>query len=257
MALRSCLARHVRTALLGALLAMVLLGSHAATAYAGGSDVPQRTQSAVAVRAFHARPLPRLLLRSPGQRAGTLAIASPPGHFPFQVARSADGLVVLHYYGEPAAFAQQLIALAQGDLTHPIHDTLGFSLKRPVNVYVYASRSDFLAGAPVTNAAETAALADPAVSAIYLVSDSAQDDGATDALPHELTHIVFHQNVDVGHLESAFLSMFPHWLDEGLATYDEPASSMQVSDYTAALGQGIQDNTLVDLLRDFNVDYPP
>jgi hypothetical protein len=257
MTLRSCSAGHVRTALVGATLAMALLGSRAAMAYAGASVMPHRTHSAVAVRASQARPLPRLLLRNLAQGTSTPAVASPPGHFPFQVARSADGLVVLHYYREPATFAQQLIALAQGDLAHPIHDTLGFSLKRPVNVYIYAARSDFLAGAPVVNAAETGALADPAASAIYLVSGSAQDDGATDSLPHELTHIVFHQNEDVGHLESAFFSMFPNWLDEGLATYDEPASSAQVSEYAGALGQGIQNNTLVDLLRDFNVDYPP
>jgi hypothetical protein len=90
---------------------------------------------------------PRLLLRDPAEGAGARIAASPPGSFPFQVARSSNGLVVLHYNDEPASFAQQLISLTQRDLAHPIHDTLGFSLKRPVNVYVYASRSDFLAGA--------------------------------------------------------------------------------------------------------------
>lgn len=244
-----------RSALFGVVLAIVLLSARATLAFAGPASDQHgaRTRATAPVHAAYA--LPRLLL-SPAGAVSVSAASSPPGNFPFQSARSADGLIVLHYYREPTTFAQQFIALAQSDLVHPIHDTLGFSLKRTVNIYVYASRADFLAGAPVTDAAETGALADPSTSSIYLVSGSAQDDGATDALPHELTHIVFYQNEESGHLEGLFFSLFPVWLDEGLAAYDEPASSAQVQDYNATLHQATDTNALVDLLRDFNTSYP-
>lgn len=134
--------------------------------------------------------------------------------------------------------------------------TLGFTLKQPVNIYVYGSRADFLAGAPVTNPSETAAIAFPHTNMVYLQSSDPGDDGATDALPHELTHIVFHQNEDVGHLPSDEFEFEPRWLDEGLAAYDEPANSRSVEEYESALNAAVTSRHLVDILHDFNLDYP-
>src|SRR5262249_15793558 len=147
-------------------------------------------------------------------------LAAPPGPFPFQTARSKDGRIVVHFYRRPASFGSDALQAAQTALAHPIGDTLGFTLKRRVDIYVYSSRKDFLAGAPVDNPEETGALTVPLTSTIYMETGEDNRDGLRRDLPHELTHIVFHQNEDTARIE-AFFTFFPLWLDEGLATYDE------------------------------------
>ncbi len=201
-----------------------------------------------------ARPLPRM--EHGASSSALLSPQTPPGNFPFQTATSSDGLIVVHYYGQPELFAQTLISHAQADLAHPIHDTLGYSLKRPVQIYVYGSRGDFLTGAPVTNPAETGALAMPDTNSIYIQSSDPKDEGTVDDLPHELTHIVFHQNEDVDAFQQTFFEFFPHWLDEGLATYDEPPGDHNAADYDRAVTDAVQGRQMLDLLQQFNLNYP-
>ncbi len=209
-----------------------------------------------------ALPLPRLLdpARPPsaGQSLATAPYSStPPGNFPFKTVQSPDGMLVMHYYNRPESAARGYIESARQALQHPIHDTLGFSLIRRVDIYIYASRDDFLAGAPVTDAAETDALADSLHNTIYLTSARPGDEGAINALPHELTHIVFHQNQDSGHLEALYFTFYPIWLDEGLAAYDEPLNSPYTRAYDDALAKAVADHHPVDILQQFANDYPP
>lgn len=205
--------------------------------------------------------LPRLLDQTLPPSAGQLATDaspynSPPGKFPFKTVKSAGGLLVIHYYNMPESLAEGYIAQAQHALQHPIRDTLGFTLTRRVDIYIYASRQDFLAGAPVTNPAETGALTDPSHNTIYLTSVGQGDEGAVNALPHELTHAVFHQNEDSGHLEGPYFSVYPLWLDEGLAAYDEPPGSPYTKSYDDALAKAVTARDLVDILQQFVGDYP-
>lgn len=216
-----------------------------------------------ATPAYYSRalPRPRLLDQTRPPSAGqSLAAApkvnTPPGNFPFKTMQSPDGLLVIHYYNQPENIARGYIGLARQALQHPIHDTLSFTLIHRVDIYIYGSRQDFLVGAPVTNAAETGALADNIHNAIYLASARLDDDGATNALPHELTHIVFHQNQDGGHLEGSYFSFYPLWLDEGLAAYDEPLTSPDTRAYDDLLAKAVADHHPVDLLQQFVNDYP-
>jgi hypothetical protein len=80
----------------------------------------------------------------------------------------ADGRIIVHWSAQAAGLGHQVIQDARSALQQTIHDTLGFSLLRPVHLYIYANRADFLAGAPGTNAAETGALAVPAISIVYM-----------------------------------------------------------------------------------------
>ena len=238
-----------------AALAILVLGALLGGQFAVGSASAAGRQPRASVHPPRTRLLGRLTLAEPGTAAQVNTPASP-GAFPFQTARSADGRIVVHYYHQPASFAQKLITLAQHDIAQTIQTTLGFPLRQPVNIYVYGSRADFLAGAPITNPAETAALTVSATSTIYLQSSDPGDDGATDALPHELTHVILHQNEDVGHLADYEFGFLPLWLDEGLAAYDEPASAQGVHDYESALDNAMASRHLVDILRDFNLNYP-
>lgn len=242
------------TPVLAVLLIGMLLGGQVAV---GSASVSGR-QAAASTQEPRIRPLTRLALAGSASAGtpSTVKAAAAPGNFPFKKATSADGRITVHYYHQPASFAQKIIALAQQDLADPIRVTLGFALKQPVNIYVYGSRADFLAGAPVTNPSETGAITLPHTNTVYLQSSDPGDDGATDALPHELTHIVFHQNEDVGHLPSVEFEFEPLWLDEGLAAYDEPANSLSVGEYEGALNAAVTSHHLIDILRDFNLDYP-
>lgn len=175
-----------------------------------------------------------------------------PGNFPFQTTVSHDKLVIIHTYARAAAFAQQVLALVQGDLAHPIADTLGFTLKRPVNIFIYNSRTDFLAGAQPDHPAETGAYAVPSQSTIYMPVEGANAADAQSYLPHELTHIVFHQNEDIGVFGA---TLYPLWLDEGNAAYDE-VDAADIQSYVSTLQFATSNNTLIDLLTTFNTTYP-
>jgi hypothetical protein len=211
-------------------------------------------RSAPPQMSFAARPLPRLAL----PHAPHLGATTPPGDFPFQTATSSDGLVIIHYYQQSSSFAQDALTTIEGDVRHPVEDTLGMLLQRPVNVYIYNSRDDFLKGAQPGNADETAAYADPSHSAIYLpiINSDMHSDDANAFLPHELTHIVFHQNVDVGHLADTVFRSFPLWLDEGLAEYDVPATTTYGQGDAALLAQVVGQDALKDFYQIFRYNYP-
>jgi tetratricopeptide (TPR) repeat protein len=215
-----------------------------------GAVVAHRVASSVRLPA--ARPLPRVQWGVAQPRQGQ---ASPPGNFPFQTATSADGKVIVHYYNRPAGFGQQAISTIQGYLQHPIADTLGFTLKQPVNIYIYANRADFLAGAQPTNAAETGAYALPSESKIYLPLAAIPSDDADTYLPHELTHIVFHQNEDSGTLQGE-VDLYPKWLDEGLAEHDVLNNSSGAFFDTEDLAQAVATGSVVNLLTQFTTNYP-
>ncbi len=258
--------RHVRPRLALALLIATLLLLLAPPMLGMPQARAAHMRATGAAPAYDSRalPLPRLLDPTPLSTAGqplTLAAApqssAPPGNFPFKTVQSPDGMLVIHYYNRPESAARGYIDAARQALQHPIHDTLGFSLTHRVDIYIYGSRQDFLAGAPVTNAAETSALADSLHNTIYLTSARQGDEGMINVLPHELTHIVFHQNQDIGHLESLYFTFYPIWLDEGLAAYDEPLNSPFTRAYDDALAKAVADRHPVDILQQFASDYPP
>jgi hypothetical protein len=179
--------------------------------------------------------------------------AAPPGNFPFRATTSHDGLVIIDTYGRSTSFNQSVLSLVMGDLRHPIEDTLGFTLLRPVHIYIYNSRADFLAGAQPDDPAETGAYTIPSESTIYMPVEGDTPSDVQDYLPHELTHVVFHQNEDRGVYGE---TIFPLWIDEGNAAYDQVPGSDQVIEYEQALAQAINSDTLIDLFTTFNAAYP-
>ena len=182
------------------------------------------------------------------------AQTNPPGDFPFQTAKSTDGLLVVHYYGRSADYGQSILTIISGYLQHPIKDTLGYGPARTINVYIYNSRNDFLAGVQPPDPAETGAISYFHTSSIYLPLDVPDDLGAY--MPHELTHIVFHQHGDVGHIQSQEIRFYPLWLDEGLAEYDVPLDNIATLDDAYFLAQAVNSRSLVNVFSVFINDYP-
>lgn len=176
---------------------------------------------------------------------------SRPGPFPFQTAKSQDSLIIVHYYYQPGTFGAQYVSDAQRALRQYDEPTLGYGLKSAVNIYLYNSRADFLLGAQPQNPEITGAYTDALTSTIYMPTDF----DPFSYLCHELTHIVFHQHEDAGHLESDYY-LYPRWLDEGMATADEPAGSEGATYLHDLLQQNLAYGGFIDIFTRFVWNYP-
>ncbi len=190
----------------------------------------------------------------PAMALSTNSLTRAAVSFPFKTYSVMSGYIVIHYYSQPVSFAQQVAQLVQNGLQNTIQVNLGLTLLKPVNIYVYNSRSDFLSGTNVSNPAEVGAFTNPATSSIYVPITELQDDLAQNYLTHEMTHIVFHQNEDSPTNFNSYFRFFPLWLDEGLATNDESGSS--ITYYTNNLQSAITAHNTPNLLTDFVFDYP-
>jgi tetratricopeptide (TPR) repeat protein len=187
----------------------------------------------------------------------TINQATPPGNFPFQAVSSGDGLINVHFYSRPAGFGRDFANMVTNALQHPIADRLGLSLKKPVDIYVYNSRSDFLAGAVPDNPNETGAYTNSVTNSVYMPSlGGATDPDTIDTIQHEMTHVVFHQNMIEGHLEDGMFVTYPRWLDEGLAASDEPSSSEMVKEYEQSVSNALAHGSLINIFTTFNNVYP-
>lgn len=109
-------------------------------------------------------------------------------------------------------------------------------------------------GAQPANPVETGAYTFPAQGLVYLPIESFTDLDAY--LPHELTHVVFHQHGDTGHIQSQEIRFYPLWLDEGLAEHDVPANNLETLYDQQTLQQAVSSRSLVDIYSIFNTDYP-
>ncbi|HEV2239073.1 MAG TPA: hypothetical protein VGR57_20620 [Ktedonobacterales bacterium] len=188
-------------------------------------------------------------------RAPLRANGGPPGDFPFQTTQSADGLIVIHSYGQYPSFGSDFVAEAQQALRERVQPGLGYGLRARVDIYIYNSRADFLAGAEpdapeITGAYSTYRPFQIFMPAIYDYADE------FDLLSHELTHITFHQTVDVGHLVLDY-RLFPNWFDEGLAVSDESTTSPGYGLYRAGLMQSVRNGgRYLDLFSQFVWTHP-
>lgn len=243
------------------LVGLVILVALAAFVAAQGAWAPgsARAQALPAAHAAASAPSSAVgrAVPLPARRAlaSELARASGrPGNFDFKIATSSDGNIAVHYYSQSASYGTGVIAQAQRALRDQVQPRLGFSLAQRVDIYVYNSRADFLAGAQPDSPEITGAFSMFDPSTIYLPGyyDGA-DEFAT--LAHELTHITFHQHLDAGHLDSDF-SIFPLWFEEGQAASVEPANSAETA-YEDSLVQNIRyGGRYLDIFSQFIWDYP-
>jgi hypothetical protein len=188
-------------------------------------------------------------------RALARANSGPPGDFPFQTTQSADGLIYLHSYGQYPSFGSDFLNIVQQALSQRVQPRLGYGLRARVDIYAYNSRADFLAGAQPVSPDITGAYSNFAPSQVYLplYYDAAD---TFDLVAHEMTHITFHQSVDVGHLNWDFRE-FPIWFDEGLAVSDESTTSPGYGVYRTQLIQSVRNGgRYIDIFNQFVWSYP-
>lgn len=128
--------------------------------------------------------------------------------------RAQLGEATVHWYGDAEGQARRF-----GELTaigvERAEDLLGTQLAGPVDVFVYATRSDFF-GALGPGAREwTGAAAYSELRTIFMALDSGSPAYLEIAMVHEVTHIVFSDATDNAFHEPA------RWLNEGIATWSE------------------------------------
>ena len=145
-------------------------------------------------------------------------VATAPAAVLFNDSRYAwqsltEGKIILYWYQGDAAFAQELMAAAQGALEH-LKDYTGAELEKPVKLYIYASARD-LQGSMIYPQEWTGGVAFTryGIVAIGITPDNL--DWGERTIAHELTHLVIHQ-VTLNPYND-----LPTWLDEGLAMHSE------------------------------------
>jgi len=142
------------------------------------------------------------------------------------------GEATVHWYGDAEAQARRFgeltaVGVEQGERL------MGTTLAGPVDVFVYATRDDFL-GALGPGAREwIGAVAYSELRTIFMWLEGGSPAYLEVAMVHEVTHIVFHDATDNPYHDPA------RWLNEGIATwseYNDSAGQRSIVEFEASGG---------------------
>jgi hypothetical protein len=158
-------------------------------------------------------------------------LETPPAQVQFDDTRYdwrslTEGKLTLYWYSGNDAFAQELMATAQGAMAKLATDT-GAELEKPARLYVYASSSD-LQGSMIYPQEWTGGVAFTRYSTMAIGIAPSDIDWGKRAIAHELTHLVIHQ------ITLNPYNDLPVWLDEGLAVRNEGLLDPTYSSYLAS-----------------------
>ncbi|MBO0783541.1 MAG: hypothetical protein J2P37_32415 [Ktedonobacteraceae bacterium] len=155
-----------------------------------------------------------------------------------------NGMLQINWYQQTASFGQTVMNKARDALTH-IASNLGGDLKHPTKMWLYQSDEDFRSALPSDTEEWTGGLTLPNYNVAIFVINSPEDEGLTGVMPHEMTHLVFHQLIEDG-------IDVPIWFDEGLAVYNELGSEPELE---YRFKQAVDKNALLPLST-FSRSYP-
>jgi hypothetical protein len=140
-----------------------------------------------------------------------------------------QGLLQVNWYNRPASFGQAVMNQASTNIQR-IGDDLGGELSRPINLWIYQSSGDFKGSLPPDEHEWVGGIAFPRANVASIVVENLSDITLQRDMPHELTHLIFHQLINQG-------ITTPTWFDEGLAvyhqTYHEPEMTLTLKDALA------------------------
>ncbi|HEX9134236.1 MAG TPA: peptidase MA family metallohydrolase, partial [Ktedonobacteraceae bacterium] len=128
---------------------------------------------------------------------------------------------------------------------HDISATLGGGLLHPINLWVYATDGAFHGSLAPGSYEWVGGEALPALHEASIVAISTSDDTLRRDMPHELTHLIFHQLIANG-------ITAPTWFDEGLAVYNQ---GFQEGEMTARLNKALASQSLLRLST-ISGDFP-
>jgi Peptidase MA superfamily len=149
-----------------------------------------------------------------------------------------QGMLQVNWYNRPENFGQILLNRASDSINH-ISQTLGGGLLHPINLWVYASNQDFHGSLAPGSYEWVGGEALPGLNEAFISVINENDDTLIRDMPHELTHLVFHQLIAQG-------SQPPTWFDEGLAVYNQLFHEPEMK---ARLKQALFNKSLLRLYR--------
>jgi hypothetical protein len=140
-----------------------------------------------------------------------------------------QGLIQVNWYNRPISFGQAVMSQVSTNIQR-ISNDLGGKLNRPINVWIYQSSDDFKGSLPADEHEWVGGIAFPRANAAAIVVENLSDITLQRDMPHELTHLIFHQLINQG-------ITAPTWFDEGLAVYHqlyhEPEMALALKDALA------------------------
>ncbi len=158
------------------------------------------------------------------------------------------GQLQVNWYNRPEAFGQTILDKASTDIQN-IGGLLGGGLVDPVKLWVYQTDADFHGSLPPGTYEWVGGIAFPSLDEASIVVSGFFDQTLTRDMPHELTHLVFHQLIKDGESSGVYA---PTWFDEGLAVYNQ---SYHEPDMQFRLNQALATHTLLRL-TDISDGFP-
>ena len=142
------------------------------------------------------------------------------------------GEATVHWYGDAEAQARRFgeltaVGVEQGERL------MGTTLAGPVDVFVYATRDDFLGALGPGSREWIGAVAYSELRTIFMWLEGGSPAYLEVAMVHEVTHIVFHDATDNPYHDPA------RWLNEGIATwseYNDSAGQRSIVEFEASGG---------------------
>ena len=142
----------------------------------------------------------------------------------------SQGMLQVDWYKRPQDFGEVMLNQASASVKR-ISSLLGAGLIHPINLWVYEYYKDFHDSLGPNAYEWVGGVAFPALREASIVVASTSDDTLVRDMPHELTHLIFHQL-------SENRTGIPTWFDEGLAVYNqvyrEPDMSLRFKKALAA-----------------------
>ncbi|HLX55426.1 MAG TPA: peptidase MA family metallohydrolase [Ktedonobacteraceae bacterium] len=129
----------------------------------------------------------------------------------------SQGLLQVNWYYRSLDFGQAILSQASANIQR-ISNTLGGGLLHAINLWVYETDADFHGSLPPSAYEWVGGVAFPSLDEASIVVVGLSDDTLVRDMPHELTHLVFHQLIENGEHGGVFV---PTWFDEGLAVYNQ------------------------------------
>lgn len=158
------------------------------------------------------------------------------------------GRLQVNWYNRSLAFGQGVLDTASGDIAHT-GSLLGGGLVDPVNLWVYQSDADFHGSLPPGTYEWVGGIAFPSLDEASIVVGGLNDQTLSRDMPHELTHLIFHQLIKDGEGSGVYA---PTWFDEGMAVYNQ---GYQEPDMQYRLNQALATHTLLRL-KDISDGFP-
>jgi hypothetical protein len=124
-----------------------------------------------------------------------------------------QGMLQVNWSDRTQDFGQEVLRQASQSVQR-ISDNLGGGLLHPINLWVYETDKDFHSSLAPGSYEWVGGEALPTLNEASVVVVSTADDTLRRDMPHELTHLVFHQLIANG-------VPAPTWFDEGLAVYNQ------------------------------------